>query len=152
MSGKEIDIQAMRAMAEKYYRDGDFFCSEALLKSIKDGFDAPFDDEIIKLASGFPVGMGMGCTCGAVNAGVMALGMFFGRSKAKGKEIKKSMELAKELQEKFTAEHKVCCCKILTKGMKLGLAVHMEQCIRLTGEVTEMSAKIIARELGYKQI
>ncbi len=146
----EINVQELKEKAEKYYRDGDFYCSEALLKTIKDGFDAPYGDEIIKLASGFPVGMSNGCTCGAVSAGVMALGMFFGREKAKGKEVDKTMKLAKELQETFTQKNKVCCCKILTKGMKLGTPVHMEQCIRLTGEVTEMTAKIIARELKYK--
>ncbi len=151
-NGKEIDIKALKERAEKYYRDGDFYCSEALLKTIKDGFEAPYGDEIIKLASGFPVGMSNGCTCGAVSAGVMALGMFFGRENAKGSEVNKTMKLAKELQVKFTEKRKVCCCKILTKGMKLGSNTHMEQCIALTGEVTELTARIIARELGYKII
>ncbi len=149
---KEINVQEIRERAEKYYREGDFYCSEALLKAIKDGFEAPYGDEIIKLASGFPVGMSNGCTCGAVSGGVMALGMFFGRDKAKGKEVEKMMKLAKELQETFNAKNKVCCCKILTKGMKLGTKDHMDQCIRLTGEVTEMTAKILVRELKYKAI
>ncbi len=148
---KNIDITAIREQAEQYYGEGDFYCSEALLKTIKDAFDAPFSDDIIKLASGFPVGMSNGCTCGAVNAGVMALGMFFGRDKAKGEEVVKAMELTKELQEKFTATRKVCCCKILTKGMEFGSDIHMQHCITITGEVAELTAKILARELGYNQ-
>ncbi len=146
---KDIKIQDIRERAEQYYRESDFYCSEALLKTIKDAFDAPYSDDIIKLASGFPVGMGAGCTCGAVNAGVMALGMFFGRDKAKGEEVVKAMELTKELQDKFTAKRKVCCCKILTKGMEIGSDIHLQHCINITGEVTELTAEIVARELKY---
>lgn len=147
----EIDINKLRKRAEKYYRDGDFYCSEAVLKVIKDGFDAPYGDDIIKLASGFPVGMGRsGCACGAVTGGVMALSMFFGRDEAKSSKVKKSMELAKELNDKFAEKRKVCCCKILTRGMELGSKEHMEQCIEITGELTEITAEILARELGYK--
>ncbi len=147
---KSINLNEVREQAEAYYRNGDFYCSEALLKTIKDAFNAPFNDDIIKLASGFPVGMSNGCTCGAVSAGVMALGMFFGRDKAKGEEVVKAMGLTKELQEVFTNSRKVCCCKILTRGMELGSDIHMKHCIRITGEVAEMTAKIIARELNYK--
>ncbi len=149
---KEINISALRQRAEQYYRDGDFFCSEALLKSIKDGFDAPFSDDIIKLASGFPIGMSSGCSCGAVTGGVMAIGMFFGRDKAKGKEVDKAMKLTKELHDHFAKVRKVACCKILTKGMRLGSKTHMEQCIALTGEVTQITAEILARELKYKTV
>ncbi len=152
MIEKNIHIGQIQAQAEKYYREGDFYCSEAVLKALKDAFHAPYDDSIIKLASGFPVGMGAGCTCGAVNGAVMALGMFFGRSSAKGEEVKKAMQLTKELQDVFTAKRRVCCCKILTKGMELGSGTHMEHCIAITGEVTAMAATIIARELGYIEV
>jgi C_GCAxxG_C_C family probable redox protein len=54
-------------LAEEYYRSGDFYCSEAIVKTIKDEFQLPIPDAIIAAASGFPVGMGgSGCTCGAV--------------------------------------------------------------------------------------
>lgn len=54
------------------------------MKTIKDAFDLDYDDSVIALASGFPVGMGRsGCTCGAVAGGVMALGLVFGRTQAK---------------------------------------------------------------------
>ena len=88
IENNEVDILALRKKAEEYYRNRDFYCSEAVLKVLKDSFEAPYGDEIIKLASGFPVGMGNGCTCGAVNGGVMAIGMFFGRGEAGGPEVK----------------------------------------------------------------
>jgi C_GCAxxG_C_C family probable redox protein len=134
--------------AENYYRDGDFFCSEAVVKTIKDAFRAPFSDEIVALASGFPVGMGgSGCTCGAVSGGIMAIGMFFGRSHAKGEEVVRTMALSKELHDFFKDKHKCLCCRALTSGMTLGSKEHMDQCISLTGEVAERTARIIDREL-----
>ena len=151
IENNEVDIAALRKKAEDYYRNRDFYCSEAVLKVLKDSFGAPYGDEVIKMASGFPIGMGNGCTCGAVNGGVMAIGMFFGRDTAGGSEVKKSMELTKELQTEFTKKRKVCCCKVLTRGMELGTKEHIGHCIEITGELTEMTAKILARELGYKE-
>ncbi|WP_297406312.1 C-GCAxxG-C-C family (seleno)protein [uncultured Cetobacterium sp.] len=147
---KEIDIKKLRKTAENYYANGEFYCSEAILKTLKDEFNAPFGDDIIKLSSGFPIGMGSGCTCGAVNGAVMAIGMYFGRDTARSPKVKKAMALTKELQEQFTAKRKVCCCKVLTKGMDLGTPVHLKHCVEITGEVAELAGIIIARELGYK--
>lgn len=147
----EIDIKKIKETAENYYYDRKFYCSEAVLKALKDGFNAPYGDEIIKMSSGFPVGMGNGCTCGAISGGVMAIGMFFGREKGRDQQVKKAMLLTKELQEAFTSKRKVCCCKILTKGMDKSSKEHLKQCIEITGEVTEITARILARELGYKE-
>lgn len=146
---KQVDIKELRTIAENYYANGDFYCSEAILKTLKDGFNAPYGDEIIKLSSGFPIGMGNGCACGAINGAVMAIGMYFGRDQKKGSEVLNAMKLTKELQEIFTSKRKVCCCKILTKGMELGTPTHLKHCVDITGEVTEITAKILARELGY---
>ncbi|MGL4742517.1 MAG: C-GCAxxG-C-C family protein [Sarcina sp.] len=143
-----VDLIKVRDRAEKYYRDGEFYCSEAVVKTIKDTFDLDFSDEIIKMASGFPVGIGgSGCTCGAVSGGVMALGMVFGRSEVNDPKVAKAMKLSAELHERFREKRKFVCCKILTKGMDFGKAEHKEQCITITGEVAEIVADIIAREL-----
>lgn len=103
------------------------------------------------MASGFPIGIGgSGCTCGAVVGGVMAIGLFFGRNEPKDTKVNKAMELSKELHDIFKERHKFLCCRVLTKGMMLGSAEHMEQCIYFTGEVAEEAAKIIVRELNNK--
>lgn len=143
-----IEVSKIRKAAENYYRNGDFFCSESIVKTIKDEFNLPVPDDVISMASGFPVGMGgAGCTCGAIVGGIMALGLFFGRMKPKDEKVNKTMELAKELHDIFQNRHKCLCCRILTKGMELGSPTHMEQCISFTGEVAEETAKIIIREL-----
>ena len=130
-----IDFNKIREVAENYYRNGDFYCSEAVVKTIRDEFKIEVSDDAIAMASGFPVGMGgSGCTCGAIAGGIMALGMVFGE---------KSMELSKKLHDDFKKEHKSLCCRFLTKGMQLGSKEHMNQCIAFTGEVAERVARII---------
>lgn len=143
-----IDIDKVRKTAEDYYRNGDFFCSESIVKTIKDEFNLAVPDDVISMASGFPIGMGRaGCTCGAIVGGIMALGLFFGRTEPKDEKVNKTMELSKELHNIFQKRHKCLCCRVLTKGMELGSPEHMEQCISFTGEVAEETAKIIIREL-----
>lgn len=152
MRTSDIDINQIRETAENYYRNGDFFCSEAIVKTIKDEFKLPISDEIVAAASGFPIGIGgSGCTCGAVSGGVMALGLVFGRQVAKDPKVRKTMELTKELHEKFRNNHKSLCCRILTKGLDMGSGEHKEQCISFTGEVAEEVAKIIVRELNLEK-
>ncbi|VDN47643.1 conserved protein of unknown function [Petrocella atlantisensis] len=145
----QIDLDKIRTTAENYYRNGDFYCSEAIVKTIKDEFQLSVSDDIIAAASGFPVGMGnSGCSCGAVVGGIMTLGLVFGRTEAKDKKVVKTMKLANELHETFRKKHKTLCCRVLTKGMRLGSRKHMDQCISFTGEVAEEVAKIIVRESG----
>ncbi|MGL4570155.1 MAG: C-GCAxxG-C-C family (seleno)protein [Clostridium sp.] len=141
------DIHKIRETAENYYRNGDFFCSEAIVKTLKDEFMPDVSDDVVKLASGFPVGIGRaGCTCGALAGAIMALGMIFGRNEAKGSEVAKTMELSKELHDKFVEMNRLTCCRILTKGMEKGSEEHMNQCVRFTGDMAEEAAKIIIRE------
>lgn len=148
---KVIDLHKIKTTAEDYYRNGDLFCSEAIVKTIKDQFGLPVSDDIIMMASGFPVGIGgSGCTCGAVVGGIMALGLFFGRTQPKDEKVTKAMALSKELHDIFKDRHKCLCCRVLTKDMTLGSPEHMEQCISFTGEVAEEAAKIIVRELNLK--
>ena len=142
-----IDTVRIRKTAEAYYRNQDYYCSEAIVRTINDEFELGFPDDVVKLASGFPIGMGgSGCTCGAVAGGIMALGMVFGRIVPKDEKVKKCMALAHELHDRFKSRHKVLCCRILTKDMVLGSPVHMQQCIDFTGEVAEETAMIILRE------
>lgn len=141
------DFRKIRTTAESYYRNGDFYCSEAIVKTIRDELELPVSDDVIAAASGFPVGMGAaGCSCGAVAGGVMALGLVFGRTTAKDERVNKAMALARELHDMFRSRHGNICCRALTRGMTLGSAEHMAQCISFTGEVAEEAARMIIRE------
>ncbi|WP_026476406.1 C-GCAxxG-C-C family (seleno)protein [Alkaliphilus transvaalensis] len=150
---KEINITKIKQDAEELYRKGDFFCSEAIVYSIKNNLELDMPDEMIAMASGFPVGIGRSkCVCGAVSGGVMALGYFFGRTKGGDPKVVKTLELANELQESFKNNHKVLCCKVLTKGMDMASGEHKNQCVAFTGEIAEKTAEIVARELNLSII
>jgi C_GCAxxG_C_C family probable redox protein len=144
----EISISRIKSISEKYYGDGDYFCSEAIVKTIRDEFNLDIGDEAIAMSSGFPVGIGGSeCMCGAVAGGCMCIGMVFGRTRARDKSVAKTMELSKELHDRFKQRNKVLCCRILTKGMKKGSKEHRDQCSRFTGEVAADTARIMAREM-----
>lgn len=144
----DVDLERIRKIAEDYYRNGDFYCSEAVVKTIIDEFQIDVSEDVIKMASGFPVGMGgMGCTCGALTGGVMAIGLVYGRSQGKDPKVNRAMELSAKLYQIFCERHKVSCCKVLTRGMEKGSPEHMEQCIAFTGEMAYEAAKIIAENV-----
>ena len=146
---KGFSIAEIRDEAEEFYRSGDYYCSEAIVATIRNHIDPNLPLEAISMASGFPVGIGGSqCVCGAVSGGVMCLGYFFGRTKPKDEKVNQTMALAKELHDSFQKNHKVLCCRVLTKGMELGSEVHMGQCISFTGEITAKTAEIIGRELA----
>jgi len=147
----EVSIKKIRNDAEELFRSGKFYCSEAVMSSIKNNFELDLPDEIIAMASGFPVGIGKSkCTCGAVSGGVMSLGCFFGRKEGSNPQDPRSvktLELANELQAGFKKNHRVLCCSILTKGMDMASGEHKSQCVSFTGEIAESTAKIVVREL-----
>jgi C_GCAxxG_C_C family probable redox protein len=147
MKHLDIDLEKIRLTAEEYYRSGDFYCSEAIVKTIKDAFGLPISDEVISMASGFPVGIGgAGCTCGAVSGGVMALGLVFGRTTPKDSKVDKAMNLSRQLHDIFKKRHKHLCCRTLNKYMIMGSSRQMKQCIAFTGEMAQETARIIIRE------
>lgn len=146
-SGRRPDPAAIRATAEEYYRSGQFYCSEAIVKAINDAFGLGYPESVIRVASGFPIGIGgAGCSCGAVTGGVMALGMVFGRDRPGDPRIDRCLCLARELHNFFARGHGCLCCRTLTRGMVLKSPEHMQQCIAFTGEVAEETARIILRE------
>lgn len=150
---KEISIKKVKEDAENSFKIGDFFCSEAIVNSIRNNIDPEMPEALISVASGFPVGIGRSkCVCGAVSGGVMAVSYFFGRTKGADPKVNRNLDLVYELQEEFRKNHKVLCCKILTHGMDMAAKEHKDQCVSFTGEVAEIAARIISRELELKNI
>lgn len=143
-----IDLENIRKTAEDYYRNGEYYCSEAVVKTLIDELELDVSPDVVKMASGFPVGMGgMGCTCGALTGGIMVIGLVFGRSEGRDPKVEKAMALTAKLYQIFCERHKVSCCKVLTRGMEKGSREHMEQCIAFTGEMAYETAKLIREEL-----
>lgn len=151
---QEISVSKVGQDAEELFRGG-FFCSEALISSIRSNFELDIPEEVISMASGFPVGIGRSkCICGAVSGGVMALGLFFGRTKQGDPKVEKNLELSKELHDWFKNSNgkNSLCCRVLTREFDMSVGAHKEQCIRFTGMVAEKVAEIIVRELNLVNI
>ena len=148
-----INLSKVQAEAEESYRRG-FFCCEAVMEVIMDNFQVDMPHEMIRMASGMAIGVGKsGCICGALNGGVMAIGMFFGRDEHKGPKdpnVVKCMSMTNELHDWFrdnNTKH-AACCRVLTKEFDMSVGGHKSQCIYYTGMCTAKTAEILARELG----
>jgi len=143
---KEEILEMVQANAEELFRSGTFFCSEAVVQTINELLGKPYDESIVKMASGFPIGMGKaGCLCGAVSGGQMALGMVYGR--VQGEPMQDKMfEKAKGLHDYIKTEYKSTCCRVITKewaGDNFKSPERKNHCITITGRV----ARWIANEL-----
>ena len=152
---QEINIRQVQYDAEEIFRMGGFYCSEAIVASIRKNIDPNMPIELVAAASGFPIGVGRSqCMCGAISGAVIALGYFFGKdalytgADAQGQRC---MALAYELQESFRNNHQgSLCCYIHVKGMDLSSGEHKKQCVAFTGEMARKAAELIARELALK--
>lgn len=154
---QEVNIKKVREDAEEFFRKGNFYCSEAIVASIRKNLAPQMPEELIAAASGFPVGVGKSkCMCGAISGSVICLGYLFGRTQGSSPNDPKSqncLKLANELQDSFRKNHKgVLCCYIHTKGMDMASGEHKNQCISFTGEMAAKTAEIAARELGIPVI
>ena len=151
---KEVSVAKIAKDAEDLFRGG-FFCSEAVVSSIRSHFEMDVPEEVIAMASGFPIGIGRSkCLCGAVSGGVMAIGLVFGRTVQKDPQVEQTLLLSKELHDWFKEANgkNALCCRILTKEFDRGAGEHKEQCIRFTGLVAGKVAEMIIREKGLTNI
>lgn len=142
----ENKIAELRARAENLYRNKQYLCSESLFTVVNDHLGRPVPAEVVRLASGFPVGMGLaGCSCGALTGGIMALGLKYGRTEP-GADNAAALAKAKELHDWFHKEFGSTCCKVLIRRFTFGSPEHMKQCIRITGTVTEQVLRMLPQE------
>ena len=151
---KEVSVAKIAKDAEDLFRGG-FFCSEAVVSSIRSNFEMDVPEEVIAMASGVPIGIGRSkCLCGAVSGGVMAIGLVFGRTVQKDPQVEQTLLLSKELHDWFKEANgkNALCCRILTKEFDMGAGEHKEQCIRFTGLVAGKVAEMIIREKGLTNI
>ncbi len=151
----EVSVKKVIKDAEEYFRGG-YFCCEAVMASIRDNFELDVPKEVIAMSSGMAVGAGRsGCMCGALNGGILAFGLLFGRTEPNGPKdpkVVKCMELTNELHTWFRKENgkNSVCCRVLTKEFDMGKGEHKEQCIRFTGMCAGKVADIVIREFGLK--
>jgi C_GCAxxG_C_C family probable redox protein len=146
---KEELLDKVQANAEELFRSGTYFCSEAVVQTINEFLGKPYDENVVKLASGFPIGMGKaGCLCGAVSGGQMALGMVYGR--VEGEPMQDKMfDISKELHDYVKEEYKSTCCRVITRewtGDNFKSPERKNHCIKITGKVARWVATQIIED------
>ena len=136
-------LRAGRA-AEARFRNDLLNCAESVLKAVLEEAGAACPLDMLKVASAFGRGMGgAGCCCGALVGGQMALGCFFGRTQDRGEPPEVCARLARLLHERFTAQNKAACCRVLHKGMPYGTPEQFDSCALRTGRAAELAAQAI---------
>ena len=144
--GTDISVGSVMSLAAS-------FCCMLLA-----GYGVSSTNELARpLIIGVLGGILIGCVCGAFNGGILALGMFFGRTEQDGPTNPKSvkcMELVHELHDWFKKANgkNAICCRVLTKEFNMGQGEHKEQCIFFTGLCAWKVAQIVCRELGIKNL
>lgn len=150
----EISVKQVIADAAAKFHQG-YFCSEALLVTICEHFG--YDPSVMNLASGMCTGMGVQSFCGAVNGGVLALGMVFGRSELTSfsdPNLTRAMDLSGELHSWFieaTSKHSVQCID-LTEDVDFLSPEQINLCAGYTGMCAGKVAELIIREKGLTNI
>jgi C_GCAxxG_C_C family probable redox protein len=143
--GCETLIDKIRKRTENLFMTGQLMCSEAVLSVLNQGLKGGLAPEIaVRVTSGLPEGFGgSGCTCGALSAGVIALGLFLGRNGPGILNNKRVYAASKELHRRFKTTFGSTCCRVLTKDIELGTKHHFEFCARHVGDISEQTARIV---------
>jgi C_GCAxxG_C_C family probable redox protein len=118
--------------AEALYRSGTYNCAEAVLEVVRKHFSPETPESLLGTVSGFGGGSGVGCICGAVSSGTVALGLVL-------QDKKSTAHLTKELHIWFKEKYGVTCCKIIRQN-------HKGVCPVLTGEVAGKIAEMLGRK------
>ncbi len=141
----ETLINKIRQRTANLFITGQLMCSEAVLTVLNQGLKGGLAPEIaVRITSGLPEGFGRsGCTCGALSAGVIALGLFLGRNGPGILNNRAVYVASRELHERFKTCFGSTCCRVLTKDIELGTKHHFKFCARHTEEVSDQTARII---------
>jgi C_GCAxxG_C_C family probable redox protein len=141
----ETVLDKIRIRTENLFMTNQLMCSEAVLRVLNQGLKGGLPSEIaVRLASGLPEGFGgSGCTCGALSAGVIALGLFLGRNGPGILNNRRVYIASRELHDHFKQIFGATCCKVLTKNIELGKDYNFRLCARRTGVVAEKTARLI---------
>ena len=138
-------INKIRQRTENLFVVRQLMCSEAVLTVLNQGLKGGLAPEIaVRITSGLPEGFGgSGCTCGALSAGIISLGLFLGRDGPGILNNRMVYAASRELHERFKTKFGSTCCRVLTKNIELGTKHHFDFCARHAGEVAEQTARIV---------
>jgi len=101
--------------AVEYFEKG-YNCCESVFHACCEDLGIELSEQSKKIATGFGAGMGRGCTCGAMSAGVMTISLLKGRVKPLDEDKAPACDLAKDFSNQFKEKFRTTCCSSLKKG------------------------------------
>jgi C_GCAxxG_C_C family probable redox protein len=136
------------AHARGLFLNEKLLCTEAVFTALNQTLRGGLEPQMaLRLASGFTDGLaGSGCLCGAVSGGVLALGLFLGKTRPGSLSGRRVRARTRDLYSRFADQAGSTCCRVLTKKVKEDPEVHFRQCAELTGAAAEIAARLILAE------
>jgi C_GCAxxG_C_C family probable redox protein len=131
LEGMEL-AELCRLEAEALYHSGQYHCAEAVMEAIRRHFVPAAPEAVVATVSGFGGGSGVGCICGAVSGGTVAMGLVL-------QDKKTTTHLTRELHSWFKEKYGVTCCKTIRANNDKGI------CPVITGEVAGKIAEMLSR-------
>ena len=143
-----VSIAAVGAAASHNNRPGPdhMNCGESVIAALWDAFEPDFPRAVVSAGAGMGAGIGGSrCLCGALNGGVVFLGLMMGTKE-------RAKPLAAELHDAFRdgAARHATCCRVLTRGMEWGSAERVASCQENCAIAAGEAARILCRELGVR--
>lgn len=134
-------------IAYKKYVDG-FNCGESILSALIEKGILKDSGDVVRCATGFGGGIGhTGDICGCIPAGVIAIGIKFGRT-AKDQSPDIALEKCEKLYKLFQNKFKDLHCKTLTKAWRdkgaFKTPERRKYCASIVRFMAEETAKLLA--------
>lgn len=146
VSAEDELIGLIGEKARNLFMSRQLMCSETVLTVLNQGLGGGLPPEIaVRLASGLPEGLGSGCLCGSLSGGVLALGLFLGRTGpgfGNGRLIKGA---TRSLHDAFRAHFGATCCRVLIRSLRRGSSEQYRNCSRTAAFTAETAARIILK-------
>lgn len=143
--GPEVLASLIEEKAQNLFLTRQFHCAQAVLCTLNEALRGGLPRELAaRLASGLAEGLGKsGCLCGALSGGVLALGLFMGKSEPSLLNTSDVTSSTGLLYQKFVERFGSTCCKVISKKVRHDTKAHFEQCAELTGAAAELATRII---------
>ena len=130
--------------AETLFRHSRLQCAEAVLAACNEAFQGGLDrDQAVGIAAGMGEGLSeSGCLCGALNGGVLSLGLIL-PGKRPNQDRRQVRIASHELHNRFKACFGSTCCRVLTKAVNHDPKTHFDQCAGITKAGAYMTAEML---------
>lgn len=120
-------------LADKQFRESGFHCSESVVRSVAEVLKLELSPEVLMITTGFRGGgSGFFGQCGAMNGGVIAINVLYGRVRAEESNVCAG-ELTKLLCERFERAMGDTSCHTLRDHYHITSASHSCGTVYYTG-------------------